>query len=676
MKKIDLHIHTKASPHSDSVYEFSLSKLQEYVEKLSIDCIAITNHNLFDLEQFNQISEQLDITILPGIEIDIEKGHLLLISENTELDDFKSKCNQVETLIQSKSDYISVQQLKDIFTDLSRYLLIPHYDKDPILKPEIIEQLKSFITSGEVTSAKKFKYCINDTNSLVPVLFSDLRFPHQMTEFSPRQTFIDIDNTSLRAIKTCLMDKNKVYLHHSKGHRFFQIFEDGQKLSTGLNVILGERSSGKTYTLKTIYRLYKNVKHIKQFELLETDEEKDKKKFDELLTTKQSSVSEQFLKEFKEVVEDVVKIDRKENEKQIENYLNSLLKVAADEEKMDVYSKCTLFNESKFIETNNDTLKQLIEATELLIENTQYRTLIEKYISKKILHELAVELMMKYEEVQQKNLKARWINSLVTNIQKELQSATASEHVKDIDFYNFLLENEKLKKFENIATHIKREKVIEQKEVRRFKIVASTKRFTCAQELKNKSGIQQTAFSVAFPLYDFPIEFLEELKKMERIPETEFYKYFVDVSYKILNEHGAEVSGGERSEFNLLDKIQHAHHYDFLLIDEPESSFDNMFLKNEVNEQIRQISKTVPVIVVTHNNTVGASIKPDYILYTKKEIVNGKAIYKIFSGNPADTILKTVDGEEINNYNIMLNCLEAGDSAYVERKQSYENLKN
>ena len=56
--------------------------------------------------------------------------------------------------------------------------------------------------------------------------------------------------------------------------------------------------------------------------------------------------------------------------------------------------------------------------------------------------------------------------------------------------------------------------------------------------------------------------------------------------------------------------------------------------------------------------------------------MNGKAIYKIFSGNPADTILKTVDGEEINNYNIMLNCLEAGDSAYVERKQSYENLKN
>jgi len=675
MKKIDLHIHTKASPYSDSVYDFSISKLQEYVEKLSIDCIAITNHNLFDLEQFNQISERLENTVLPGIEIDIEKGHLLLISENTELDDFKNKCNQVENLIQSKSDYISVQQLKDIFTDLSKYLLVPHYDKNPILRPEIIEQLKPFITSGEVSSAKKFQYCINDTNSLVPVLFSDLRFTQQMTDFSPRQTFIDIDDTSLRAIKTCLMDKNKVFMHHSDGHRFFQIFENGQKLSTGLNVILGERSSGKTYTLKKIARLYENVKHIKQFELLETDEEKDKKKFDDLLTTKQCGVSEQFLKEFKEVVEDVVKIDRKKNEKRIEIYINGLLKVAAEEEKKDVYSKCTLFNESKFIETKDETLKQLITATQLLIENIQYRTLIDNRIPHEILKELAVDLMKKYEEVQQKNLKERWINSLVANIQKELQSSTAFEHVEDIDFYTILLENEKLRKFEKIATQIKTEKIIEQREVRRFKIVASTRRFTGAQELKNKSGIQ-TAFSDAFLLYDSPIEFLEELKKKERIPGTEFFKYFVDVSYKILNEHGAEISGGERSEFNLLDRIQHAHHYDFLLIDEPESSFDNLFLKNEVNEQIRQISKTMPVIIVTHNNTVGASIKPDYILYTKKEIVDSIPIYKLYSGNPSDPKLKTIDGEEISNYDIMLNCLEAGDIAYIERKQSYEILKN
>jgi len=675
MKKIDLHLHTKASPISETEFVFSLSKLKEYVEKLSIDCIAITDHNLFDLEQFNEISGRLGNTVLPGIEIDLEKGHLLLISENTELNDFEIKCKQVENLIKNKAEYLTVRQLKEIYVDLAKYILIPHYDKNPIIRPEIIDLLKPHITSGEVTSAKKFKYCVNDPNSLVPVLFSDLRFKQEMTEFSPRQTFIDINDTSLRAIKTCLLDKNKVFLHHSEGHRFFQVFENGQKLSTGLNVIVGERSSGKTYTLKTIAAMYDNVKHIKQFELLETDEENDKKKFDELLTTKQSSVSEQFLKEFKDVVDDVKKIDRIKNVKIVESYLSSLLKVAADEEKKDVYSKCTIFNDSKFIETNNETLKKLISSTETLIENIEYRDLIDKHISKKVLLELVVDLMKKYVEVQEKNQKILWVNSLVINIKNELQSSTASAHIKDVAFYTILLEKEKLKKYETIATQIKRERTIEQTDVRRFKIVASTKIFNGAQELLNKSGIRAT-FSTAFNFYNHPIEYLEELKKIDRLPETEYYRYFVDVKYRIINEYGAEVSGGERSEFNLLDKIQNAHHYDLLLIDEPESSFDNLFLKNEVNEQIRQISKAVPVIIVTHNNTVGASIKPDFLLYTKKEIVNSKAIYKIYSGNPSDQKLKTIDGEEINNYDILLNCLEAGDIAYTERNQSYEILKN
>ncbi|MGQ1786903.1 MULTISPECIES: hypothetical protein [unclassified Saccharicrinis] len=46
MKKIDLHIHT-VSTISDSYFEFDILKLKEYVQKLSLDCIAITNHNVF-----------------------------------------------------------------------------------------------------------------------------------------------------------------------------------------------------------------------------------------------------------------------------------------------------------------------------------------------------------------------------------------------------------------------------------------------------------------------------------------------------------------------------------------------------------------------------------------------------------------------------------------------------
>jgi len=518
-------------------------------------------------------------------------------------------------------------------------------------------------------------YYIKKIQGLVPVIFSDLRFKDGMSEFSPRQTFIDIDDTSLRAIKTCLADRGKVFLTETEGHSFFQVFENGQKLSTGLNVILGKRSSGKSYTLKRIFNEFDNVKYIEQFELLEKDEEKDKKRFNEILSTKQSSVSEEYLSEFKQVIDDILKIDRTANERAIENYLDSLLKVASEEEKKDVYANCALFNESKFIETENDILKKLIDSTQVLIENIQHRSIIEKHVSKQALKELIIDLILEYRKIQEQNQKKLWINALISNIKSELQSNTAYSSISEIDFYQLQIEKNKLAKYSEIVYELKKERIIKQSEVRRFKIVANTKCFKGAQELLDKSG-KKARFKDAFDSYDYPVEYLEELKQIEILPETDYYKYFIAIEYMILNEHGVEVSGGERSEFNLLEKIQDAHHFDMLLIDEPESSFDNLFLKNEVNEQIKEIAKKMPVIIVTHNNTVGASIQPNYILYTKREIIDKIATYKIFSGYPSDPKLRTIDGEEISNFDIMLNCLEAGDKAYNERGKSYATLKN
>lgn len=70
-----------------------------------------------------------------------------------------------------------------------------------------------------------------------------------------------------------MTDKNKVALSEKEGHKKFSALPE-LELSTGLNVVIGERSSGKTHTLNQIYKYFDNIKYIKQFELLETDPEK------------------------------------------------------------------------------------------------------------------------------------------------------------------------------------------------------------------------------------------------------------------------------------------------------------------------------------------------------------------------------------------------------------------
>ena len=92
MKKLDLHIHTIQTV-SDHAFTFSIDKLKEYIKQLAIDGIAITNHNTFNLQQYEDIRDELsDIcTVLPGIEINIGKnnfGHLICITEQDDIEDF------------------------------------------------------------------------------------------------------------------------------------------------------------------------------------------------------------------------------------------------------------------------------------------------------------------------------------------------------------------------------------------------------------------------------------------------------------------------------------------------------------------------------------------------------------------------------------------------------------
>lgn len=670
MKKIDFHIHTVKSI-SDRPFEFCLESLEEYVEKLSLDCIAITNHNLFDREQFEEINRRLKIKIFPGIEIDLEGGHILLISENENLADFEDKCNRVNSLIRSKDDSIEYEQLIEIFPDLNNYLLIPHYDKKPNIKPVTLGKLGENIFSGEVTSLRKFKTCIKEEDKLTPVIFSDCRMVEGMENFPTRQTYIDVEETSLNAIKGCLYDKTKVFLSENDGNDFFQATDDGIMLSTALNVIIGGRSSGKTYTLDRICENFENVKYLRQFSLLQNDKENFKK----LVTTRHSLITENYLKEFKDVVLEVNEIDLKSNEIELDKYLKSLKKFALENDNLDTFSKCTLYNETQYETDSLENIKKLISATKTLLENTEYESIIGKHVSEENLKNLIIELIRKHNQLYECNLKKGWVNGVIDQIKDGLRFRSTTTAIEPIDFQKIQREKLKVRKFEELVNKLKIEKIIDSKDIRGFKVVAKTKKYTGASQLKNKSR-SQLAFSEAYNNYDKPYKYLISLQNVG-IEETEFYKYFVDIDYRTLNKHGFEVSGGERSEFNLLHEINDAIKHDLLLIDEPESSFDNIFLKAEVNELIKEISKEIPVIVVTHNSTIGGSINPNHIVFTQKIVDSGNVEYKVFFGHPTSKVLKSVDGEEIKNFDILLNCLEAGEEAYIQRKtRSYDILKD
>ena len=674
MKKIDLHIHTVKTAN-DSEFTFSIDDFKRYVIDSEIDVAAVTNHNVFDSSQFRLIQQEIPAQVFPGIEIDLLSGHLLLISDGADLASFEAKCAQVSNKIRNTTDSITVEELKSIFGDLAEYLLIPHYDKSPALKGADLTELFPYFSAGEVDSAKKFVRTMRDEEKLCPVLFSDSRMKVGMTELPIRQTFINCGDVTLPAIKSCFKDKGKVFLSKQDGNKLFQVFEDGQHLSTGLNVILGDRSSGKTYTLDRLNRAFERVKYIRQFDLVQKSDEDDEKQFNSEVQRERSRFVDEYLSGFRSIIDDVSKIDIDKDDRDISEYVTTLLKSAEEADRRDAFSRVKLYDEHEYSVSSNDGLKKLIASVIHLIENTEYRSVIESYVQLASLKSLAVDLIKRFWAKIDQDKNRKYVNSIIKDVKDRLRMRTSATHVENVDMYEIALNKRKMSRFSEIVQALQTESVIFDEPVQGFRILASKGPYRQASEMSSVIK-RQAAFREALSVYNNPYAFLQVLKNHEKLESSDIHRLFVKITYRIINKDGSDVSGGERSEFRLLQEIKDAQNYDMLLLDEPESSFDNKFLNSDVNAIIKNISKEMPVIVVTHNNNVGASIFPDYVLYAQKSIEDGQKRHRLFSGYPTDKQLLCVDGTKLSSHDILLNSLEAGTNAYDGRRTIYEAVKN
>lgn len=108
MKAIDLHIHSVKTVF-DADFTYDINKLQEYVVTEKLSCIAITNHNLFDRNNYECISNTLNIPVLPGIEVSLEKGHMLVIGNVEDVDNMEKQSNMMRQYIFDEHSYITYE---------------------------------------------------------------------------------------------------------------------------------------------------------------------------------------------------------------------------------------------------------------------------------------------------------------------------------------------------------------------------------------------------------------------------------------------------------------------------------------------------------------------------------------------------------------------------------------
>lgn len=668
MKAIDLHIHT-IKTILDADFTFDIKKLEEYVSSEELECIAITNHNIFDKNNYDLIKNALNIVVLPGIEISLEKGHILVIGNIDSAEILVEQSKKIRQYIIDEHSYLTYDQFVETFSNYKDYLLIPHYIKDPSLSNDIINKFNENIKIGEVSSAKKWFSTIKQDDKLIPVIFSDLRVSTELKSFPGTHLYIDCDEFTIGGLKNTFKDKNKLSLSKNYTEKEFQIAPDGTKASLGLNVLIGKRSTGKTYLLDKLNKSFEesSVKYIKQFSIIKDAEESEFKK---IIEKENSDFADKYLKELKELINIAINIDFPTESNQMDTYLSSLKDYAYKQDKMDIFSKCTLFNAELYNMEKDEELEKNVDAIDTLLSSKKYDEIIYQYLNKDKVKKLLYEFIKisRKEYISESNY--IYINKILKEVKEELEENSAVNQIREFNIIKYATYELFINLFDYYVEKIKVEKEITRNNFYKFKVSAIRKPFTNAQKIRNKIK-NCPAIAEEFKKYNSDFEYIH-LLKMAGVPTAQIYRTLVDIEFSALNNNDAEISGGERAEYLLYNQIKSGENYDLILIDEPESSFDNIYLDENIKTLIKNISKKTTTFIVTHNHILGVMLNADKILYTCIE----DGIYKVYTGNISSKQFHSADGKEKNANYIIMQTMEAGENSYKERKQIYENIEN
>jgi ABC-type arginine transport system ATPase subunit len=678
LKKLDLHIHT-LSTEKDASFSFSIDVLNDYIDTKNLDIIAITNHNTFDLNQYKMIQEGIKIKVLPGIEVDLENGHILIISsdEQNSVEKFNHITDEIEDAIKGKK-YLKFEEFVKIFSDLNEYLFIPHIEGKPkSLSYDVIERFGDYVFCGEVPNQSKFKILKRDPNfALTPLIFSDLRVSNDLSveSYSVKQTYLSIETSSFESVKAALRDNTKVFLNKFRTE-LFDATGSNDFLYPGVNIITGKRSTGKTVFLKNLFENNDNVKYIKQFELVQNqdDEEKDIETFKQEIKKDEYRFIDSHLSKFKDLATKISLIDIESNLKASNEYADNLVGFATDKRKKNHYSQTKIFSEEEFLSTPTPPVFKLIDSIVKILDHYDDEPILQKYLYEVNFKGLLRELIKKAKKFRYISKLKTEINDVLRSVQPILQSKTNTKKITNYDHLAHIKNEIMIDRFNTLVNKMKKDTEVFSSNMGDFRIIVNRKEISSAETLRKRLKTRGKVSHV-FALYNQPYNYLKLMIKEGLANDIGVEKSFFEFDYEVKNRFGKPVSGGERSEFRLIRALKDAYDYDMLLIDEPESSFDNVFLRERINSLIKSISEHLPVVIVTHNNTVGLSIRPDYIYHMVKSVEKGIDVYEKYSGKPDSKKLKSIDGKAIDNFSSLIDSFESGEEAYNERKRDFYDV--
>lgn len=272
--KIDLHTHTKKCKTGDAqTRRITPDDFCDTLLSTEVGIVAITNHNVFDLDQFKAIEAGLNqnVQVWPGIELDVleegSRGHLLVIVSPAKAEEFAEVVESLTDESTPDSFAISVRDVLANF-DVLEPLYIAHYkQKTPDLSdtaleellagtdnPErVIREVTNSISAGIYISHGHASIYGSDVQDWAAYETESSNLPDLRLPVESFDHFCLLLEKDANTINTALDQKISENLDLTP-------FEDETRLTlkvfNDINVVFGPKGTGKTCILEAIARHY------------------------------------------------------------------------------------------------------------------------------------------------------------------------------------------------------------------------------------------------------------------------------------------------------------------------------------------------------------------------------------------------------------------------------------
>ncbi len=706
--KIDLHCHTKAVKKGDGIGRNVTPEIfHEKIANADVKIVAITNHNYFDLNQYNCLRDDVKefCQVWPGVEIDIQgktKWHLIVVAnpENVEL--FNTRVAGMFNDKNIDKCTLSMEEVYESINDCD-VIYIPHYHKEAGIREEDRKRLIDLIGDEsriflELSNHRSLGVYTNygyrsivgsdvkDWSTYDQCEFAELKLP--VENFSQFCLLAKRDEIIVETLLNKKQSLNLIGKPHNSVSIEIKLYQD-------VNILFGPKGTGKTELIKSLQismasRGLSCVSYIAQergdeFKKLTSTAgmERDINKVDANLCEEDFRI----LANWKDT-----------NVTPFENYLNwyRTRENSANKQRMKITEATSLpFTKTeKYTQHKNDkdiaeriasdigklhigeylqdedqeVLLRLIRLLVASILSARKTDLIDEYSIK--LTNITISKIKEHADRSTDTVSKPSSTGLSEYVENRMNLFGAVSHILETILLPEYNEQEYLGELEEKG------KIFINNRYRFLCGVSYTKEFDGSIGINRLKEIVSALKAIKENIFaDDMASKIDELNQKLQASDITSIRPFLGISRFICDENGIEytASNGEQGILLLQRALQ--KEADAYFLDEPELGMGGSYIDANIRPLIVSLAKQRKyVVVATHNANIAVRTLPYTSIFRTHE--NGK--YLTYIGNPFnDMLVNIADEHDVRSWaEECLHTLEGGNEAFYERRDIYESKNN